>query len=191
MNGGIMLPVIMVTGSPIITRLTNDLAATKAILLFVMKHTSKGMKVIQDAVYNHVSNHHWFVLDPPMKDWINNWPAFKGPITGKKYCLISMPLKYDKKQMLDGWFIAHLPDLNQRNPFLANFLVQHAIWTTEYFGIDGWRVDTYKYCDEDFMNQVNTALEKEFPGINIFGEAWVNSLGGECLLHAEQYEHSF
>jgi glycosidase len=77
--------------------------------------------------------------------------------------------------MLDGWFIDHLPDLNQRNPFLANFLVQHAIWTTEYFGIDGWRVDTYKYCDEAFLNRVNKALETEFPGITIFGEAWVNS----------------
>ena len=65
--------------------------------------------------------------------------------------------------MLDGWFVPHLPDLNQRNPFVANFLIQHAIWTTEEFGIDGWRVDTYKYCDEQFMNNVNTALEKEFP----------------------------
>jgi glycosidase len=78
--------------------------------------------------------------------------------------------------MVDGWFVPHLPDLNQRNPFVAKFLIQHAIWTTEEFGIDGWRVDTYKYCDEQFMNNLNVALEKEFPSLTIFGESWVNSV---------------
>jgi glycosidase len=77
--------------------------------------------------------------------------------------------------MLGGWFIGHLPDLNLRNPWLAKFLIQHAVWTTEKFGIDGWRVDTYKYCDEQFMNNVNAALEREFPSITIFGEAWCNT----------------
>jgi glycosidase len=37
-------------------------------------------------------------------------------------------------------------------------------------------VDTYKYCDEAFLNRVNKALETEFPSITIFGEAWVNSV---------------
>lgn len=135
----------------------------------------KGIKVIQDAVYNHVSKQHWFVLDPPTKDWINNWPVFTGPSHREETLFDPYASAYDRKQMLDGWFIDHLPDLNLQNPFLTNFLVQHAIWTTEYFGIDGWRVDTYKYCDEAFMNRVNKALETEFPGITIFGEAWVNT----------------
>ena len=78
--------------------------------------------------------------------------------------------------MLDGWFTSHLPDLNQRNPLLATYLIQHAIWTTENFGIDGWRVDTYKYCDEAFLNDMNNALVREFPSITIFGEAWVNTI---------------
>jgi len=63
---------------------------------------------------------------------------------------------------------------------LANFLVQHAVWSTEYFGVDGWRVDTYKYCDEAFLNRVNKTLETEFPNITIFGEAWVNSVIGNA-----------
>jgi neopullulanase len=76
--------------------------------------------------------------------------------------------------------VPHLPDLNQRNPFLATYLIQHAIWTVEEFGIDGWRVDTYKYCDEQFLNNVNEALEKEFPNITVFGEAYVNSVIGNA-----------
>jgi len=136
----------------------------------------KGIKIIQDAVYNHVSKEHWFVLDPPSSDWLNNWPQFTSPNHREESIFDPYGSAYDKKNMLDGWFTDHLPDLNQRNPYLANYLIQHAIWTTEYFGIDGWRVDTYKYCDEQFLNNINTALEREFPGITIFGEAWVNSI---------------
>ena len=136
----------------------------------------KGMKVIQDAVYNHVGNHHWFILDPPMKDWVNVWPSFQGPNHKEEVFFDPYVSAIDKKIMLDGWFVPHLPDLNQRNPFVANFLIQHAIWTTEEFGIDGWRVDTYKYCDEQFMNNVNTALEKEFPQVTVFGESWVSTI---------------
>jgi neopullulanase len=141
---------------------------------------AKGIKVVQDAIYNHVSKEHWFVLDPPTKDWINNWPEFTGPNHREETLFDPYGSAYDKKVMLDGWFTDHLPDLNQRNPFLANFLIQHAIWSTEYFGVDGWRVDTYKYCDEQFLNNVNAALEREFPGITIFGEAWVNTVIGNA-----------
>ncbi len=135
----------------------------------------KGMKVIQDAVYNHVGNHHWFALDPPMKSWFNTSQGDKGPNHREEVFFDPYASMFDKQQMLDGWFVPHLPDLNQKNPFVANFLIQHAIWTTEEFGIDGWRVDTYKYCDEQFMNNVNSALEREFPALTVFGESWVNT----------------
>jgi len=135
----------------------------------------KGMKVIQDAVYNHVGDHHWFALDPPMKSWFNTSQGNRGPNHREEVFYDPYASQKDKESMLDGWFVPHLPDLNQRNPYVANFLIQHAIWTTEEFGIDGWRVDTYKYCDEQFMNNCNAALEKEFPKLTVFGESWVNS----------------
>lgn len=134
-----------------------------------------GMKVIQDAVYNHVGNHHWFVLDPPMPSWFNTSQGNKGPNHREEVFYDPYAAASDKAAMLDGWFVPHLPDLNQKNPFVAKYLIQHAIWTTEEFGIDGWRVDTYKYCDEQFMNDLNIALEKEFPLLTVFGESWVNS----------------
>jgi len=86
----------------------------------------------------------------------------------------------DKEIMIKGWFVPHLPDLNLANPYCANYMIEQAIWTTEEFGVDGWRVDTYKYCDEKFMNRVNTALEKEFPAITIFGEAWCANVPGSA-----------
>ena len=136
---------------------------------------AKGMKVIQDAVYNHVGNHHWFALDPPMKSWFNTSQGDKAPNHREEVFYDPYASQVEKAQMLDGWFVPHLPDMNQQNPFVANFLIQHAVWTTEEYGIDGWRVDTYKYCDEQFMNNINTALKREFPKLTVFGESWVNS----------------
>ena len=151
----------------------------------------KGLKVIQDAVYNHVGIHHWFVIDPPMHDWLNTWPAFQGTNHREETLFDPYASDYDKKIMLNGWFVPHLPDLNQRNPYVANFLIQHAIWSTEEFGIDGWRVDTYKYCDEQFLNNVNAALGREFPGITVFGEAAVNTEIGNAYFTRNKIQSSF
>lgn len=136
---------------------------------------AKGLKLIQDAVYNHVGNHHWFILDQPMKDWLNNWPAYQGSNHKEEVFYDPYATAIDKQIMVGGWFVPHLPDLNLRNPWLATYLIQNTIWSTEEFGIDGWRVDTYKYCDEQFMNNINAALEKEYPSITIFGESWCST----------------
>lgn len=152
---------------------------------------AKGIKVIQDAVYNHVGNEHWMYKDAPAKDWINQWPTYTNTNHRDEAIFDPMGNAADKKIMLDGWFVPHLPDINQRNPFVANFLIQHALWTVEEFGIDGWRVDTYKYCDEQFMNNVNTALEKDFPTISIFGEAVANTVAGSAYFTKNNMQPAF
>src|SRR5690606_2909129 len=37
---------------------------------------ARGMKLIQDAVYNHIGLHHFTVNDKPTKDWLHEWPEF-------------------------------------------------------------------------------------------------------------------
>ncbi|MBA2250809.1 MAG: glycoside hydrolase family 13 protein [Chitinophagaceae bacterium] len=136
----------------------------------------KGLKIIQDAVYNHVGINHITVKDPPMKDWLNQWPSFQNTSYKDQTLMDPYASAMDKKIMTDGWFEPRMPDLNQRNPYVANYLIQHAIWTTENFGIDGWRIDTYAYCDRDFMNKCNQALLDEYPQIGIFAETWVHGI---------------
>ena len=152
---------------------------------------ANGMKIIHDAVYNHVGDFHWFVLDLPMKDWLNEWD--KPTMTNHRDEVLFDPYgsSFDKKVMLDGWFVPHLPDINQRNPFVAKFFIQNTIWTTEEFGIDGWRVDTYKYCDEAFMNKLNAAMEKEYPQYTVFGEAYVNSIVGNAYFTRNNISSGF
>lgn len=137
---------------------------------------AKGMKIIQDAVYNHVGNDHWSVRDLPMKDWLNQWPSYQNTSYKDQPLVDPYASAIDKKITLDGWFTPFLVDLNQRNPFVSNFLIQYAIWATEEYGIDGWRVDTYFYNDPVFLNKINDALVREFPAVTVFGETSVQSV---------------
>ncbi|MDD2792112.1 MAG: alpha-amylase family glycosyl hydrolase, partial [Sediminibacterium sp.] len=141
---------------------------------------ARGIKMIQDAVYNHVGIEHWFYKDAPAKDWINRWSSYTNTHHRDETLFGPNASEAEKKIMLNGWFVPHLPDVNQRNPYVANYLIQHALWSVEEFGIDGWRVDTYKYCDEAFMNRVNTALETEYPTISVFGESIANTVAGSA-----------
>lgn len=137
---------------------------------------AKGMKIIQDAVYNHLGNDHWSVRDLPMKDWLNQWPSYKNTSYKDQPLVDPYASAIDKKITVDGWFTPFLVDLNQRNPYASNFLIQYAIWATEEYGIDGWRVDTYFYSDAVFLNRINDALVREFPSVSVFGEVWVQSV---------------
>ena len=152
---------------------------------------ANGMKLIQDAVYNHIGSHHWMAMDPPSPDWVNRWDKYTGSNHRDEALFGRYASEKDKKQMLDGWFVPHLPDVNQRNPFVANFLIQHAIWSTEEFGVDGWRVDTYKYCDEPFLNRINDALLREYPKLTIFGEAWTNTVTGSAYFTRNNMDVAF
>jgi glycosidase len=70
--------------------------------------------------------------------------------------------------------------MDQNNPYVANFLIQHAIWCIEEFGVDGWRIDTYIYIDMNFMNRCNKALLDEYPQITMFGESWVRGTANQA-----------
>ncbi len=136
----------------------------------------RGMKLIQDAVYNHVGIYHFTVVDPPMKDWLHQWPTFTQTNYRDQTAFDIHGSKSEEQKLVDGWFTTEMPDINQSNPYVANFLIQHAIWSVEMFGVDGWRIDTYIYNDLPFMNRCNKALTDEFPKITMFGETLVHGV---------------
>lgn len=137
---------------------------------------NRGMKLIQDAVYNHIGSYHFIMQDAPAKDWLHQWPQFTQTSYKDQPLFDPYAAKSDAKRTADGWFTTQMPDLNQNNPYVANFLIQHAIWSVEEFGIDGWRIDTYLYNDLPFMNRCNKALTDEYPRMTLFGEIWVHGV---------------
>ncbi len=150
-----------------------------------------GMKLIQDAVYNHVGSYHFTVLDPPMKDWLHQWPSFTKTTYKDQPLYDPYASATDIKNMADGWFTEQMPDINQDNPYAANYLIQHAIWSVEEFGVDGWRIDTYPYNDLAFMNRCNKALLDEYPKLTMFGETWVHGVPAQAYFTKNKINTSF
>ncbi|HEY9044978.1 MAG TPA: glycoside hydrolase family 13 protein [Ohtaekwangia sp.] len=151
----------------------------------------RNMKLIQDAVYNHVGLYHFFVQDKPTHDWLHEWPVYTNTTYKDQPLMDTHAAAADQKRMSDGWFTKFMPDLNQQNPYVANFLIQHAIWSVEEFGVDGWRIDTYIYNDLDFMNRCNQALLDEYPNISLFGETWVHGVSNQAFFTRNNFNIPF
>lgn len=152
---------------------------------------AKGIKMIQDAVYNHVGTEHILFKDQPDSTWFHRWPKFTQTNYKDQALFDPYASKIDKKIMEKGWFVPSMPDWDHSNPFVQNFLIQHAIWTVEEFGIDGWRIDTYAYNDLAFMNRCNKALYDEYPRISIFGETWVHGVPNQSYFCQNNYSTAF
>lgn len=135
----------------------------------------KGLKLVMDYVTNHWGIEHWMMKDLPTKDWIHQFENYTQ--TNHKRSTINdiNASKIDTKICLDGWFVPTMPDLNQSNPLVLNYLKQNAIWWIEYADLDGFRVDTYNYSDPKGIAEWTKAITDEYPNFNIVGEIWMQS----------------
>lgn len=133
----------------------------------------RGMKVVMDMIFNHCGDYHVWNKDVPSKNWFNN-PNY-GLQTSYKLTPVLDPYasKVDMAETVDGWFVSSMPDLNQRNPHVMQYLIQNSIWWIETVGIDGIRMDTYPYADRKAMAQWMKRLDTEYPNFNTVGETWV------------------
>lgn len=152
---------------------------------------NRGMKIIQDAVYNHVGIEHFLYRDMPDSTWFHRWPRYTQTTYKDQPLFDPYATKSDKALMSDGWFVPSMPDINHNNPLFANFLIQHAVWTTEEYGLDGWRIDTYAYNDLEFMNRCNKALLDEYPQLHLFGETWVHGVINQAYFTENKIGTSF
>ncbi len=134
----------------------------------------KGLKVILDHVNNHISINHPWITDLPTPDWINGTVLNHKKTSHDKSVLNDLHTDSTIKQITTrGWFAESMPDLNQNNPLVSDYLIQNTIWWIESSGIDGIREDTYPYCEQGFLSQWGIAILEEYPRFNIVGEVWV------------------
>ncbi|MBU2939114.1 glycoside hydrolase family 13 protein [Lacinutrix sp. C3R15] len=142
------------------------------------KAKEKGIGLIMDQVANHCGSNHWWMQDLPFKNWVNQQESFENntPLNNSNHRRTSnqdlYASKRDKKEMAEGWFVSAMPDLNQRNPFMANYIIQNSIWWVETLNLSGIRQDTYPYPDKTFMSNWAGAIMNEYPNFSIVGEEW-------------------
>jgi glycosidase len=132
----------------------------------------RGIGLIQDVVPNHIGLNHWWMKDMPTPDWINYDGRFVATTHHHNAAQDPYASKEDLDNFTKGWFSPGMPDLNQGNPFVANYLIQNHIWWIEYAGLTGLRIDTFGYSNNDFLTEYTKRLTGEYPHINMVGEEW-------------------
>ncbi|MCF8262134.1 MAG: cyclomaltodextrinase N-terminal domain-containing protein [Melioribacteraceae bacterium] len=139
----------------------------------IEKAHKMGLKIIFDHVANHFSNDHEWFNNLPVKEWINGTPE-KFPAANHNKMAFTDPHTDSStiNHVIKGWFVDYMADFNQRNPFVANYIIQNTIWWIETTGFNGIREDTYPYCDQDFMARWAKTILDEYPSFNIVGEVW-------------------
>ena len=148
------------------------------------------LKVLFDAVINHVGQNHPWVKNPPLPDWFHGTSAqhtdsgtpldrtFYGKnnqsSTNDSFEALVDPHAPPRlsKNLTQGWFVNVLPDLNTENPVVAQYLFQNSIWWAETTGLDGYRLDTFPYVPRRFWAAWHLALRRLYPNLTTIGEVF-------------------
>ncbi len=146
-------------------------------LRFIQLSHDKGLKVIKDMIFNHCGSGHWWMNDLPWQDWINQFESYTRSNFRAGTVFDPYVSEYDQNLFQRGWFDTNMPDLNQNNPFMINYLTQNSIWWVEYADLDGIRMDTYPYPFKEGMAQWAKRLMDEYPDFTVVAESWLTEPG--------------
>jgi glycosidase len=133
----------------------------------------RGMKAVMDMVFNHCGAGHWWLNDLPSPDWIHQFDEYTKSNFRAGTIFDPYASDIDKKEFQQGWFDVNMPDLNQRNELVNNYLIQNSIWWIEYAGLNGIRMDTYPYPYKEQMAEWCQRVLSEYPNFAMVGEVWI------------------
>jgi len=151
----------------------------------------RKMKILFDAVLNHVGPGHPWVSRPPLSDWFHgttqkHLDSFspvkksfyglteKSTVTNDPFEALADPHAPEslRRNLTDGWFFGSLPDLNTENPLVAQYLRQNIVWWIESTGLDGLREDTFPYVSREFWSDWHAELRRLYPQLPTIGEVF-------------------
>lgn len=149
------------------------------------------MKILFDAVPNHVGPLHPWVENPPLPGWfhgtkqhhLDSFSPLRGTFYGRPSGQEAMNDPFEslidphapewmKQNLTEGWFFGILPDMNTENPFVEEYLLQNSLWWAEISGLDGYRVDTFPYVGRKFWSHWHAGLRRIYPNLTTIGEVF-------------------
>ena len=132
---------------------------------------ARGMKLVIDLAPNHIGVMHPWVHDPPAADWFHGTLEHHLSAEHDFYQLVDPHASRNAwRAITEGWFTDAMPDLNQENPLVAQYLIQNAIWWVETANLDGIRLDTFPYVSRAFWHDFDGQLHSIYPHLTTVGE---------------------
>jgi glycosidase len=132
-----------------------------------------GMKIVLDVVVNHTGSASPWLTSIPTTHWFHGNRTDHLDSTASSFDPLVDPHSVAKqyRDVLNGWF-AGLPDLNQADPFVRQYLIENSLWWAETSGLDGFRLDTFPYVPRVFWSAWHQALFREYPHLTTIGEVF-------------------
>jgi len=142
-----------------------SLGGDKALLSFVKKAHSLGLRVILDAVFNHCSDQNPLFMDvlargkdSPHHDWFY--------LDG--YPVTSEPCNYDTF----AGAVPSMPRFDTTNPAVIEYLTNAALYWTQRLNLAGWRLDVADEVSHSLWRELRRKLKAFNPDVLIIGEVW-------------------
>ncbi len=136
----------------------------------------RGMRVMLDAVFNHIGDKSIQWQDvlkngqaSPYANWfhIREFPATYTPTDNFEFAADATYDTFD--------YTPHMPKLNTSNPEVVDYLLNIATYWVKEFDIDAWRLDVANEIDHHFWRKFHDAMMSLKPDFYILGEIWHTS----------------
>lgn len=143
----------------------------------VDKAHERGIKIMLDAVFNHIGYYSQQWQDVLMhqenskyKDWfhIHKFPVLEKPL---RQIRDRHGINYES-----FGFTPYMPKLNTENPEVREHLMKVGAFWIENFDIDGWRLDVSNEVEHDFWRAFRKHVKTIKPDLYIVGEVWHDAL---------------
>ncbi len=138
---------------------------------------SKGIRVLNDFVINHVHQDHEYYQSNP--EWFRD-----GCVLGTSDCDWT-------ERALDGVFSSYMPDVNWQNAEVSEKFLDDAIWWQKEFDLDGSRIDAVKHVEPSAISNLVVKFEEELENsltdYYLLGETAMGWSGDSLLDNLPQY----
>ncbi len=148
---------------------------------------AKGMRILIDGVFNHVSSNH-FTFQSVLKE------GTASPYFGWFYHLPehpSLPTKGEQPDYTCFSYVWQMPKTDTSDPDARHYFCDVGAYWVREFDVDGWRLDVGNEMDDGFLRAFRQRVKQVKPDALIIGEVWENAahfLNGDMFDSAMNYD---
>ena len=148
---------------------------------------ARGMRVILDGVFNHVSSRHSFFQDVLAQGrqsryyrWFYDLPEHP-----------RLPAEGELPEYACFSYVADMPKTDLSCPEACAYFCEVGRYWIETFDIDGWRLDVANEINDGFLRAFRAAVKAAKPDALLIGEVWEDAshfLQGDMLDSCMNYD---
>lgn len=143
----------------------------------VEKAHEMGIRIVLDAVFNHMSHKNPIFVDVREKGKNSEYYDW--------FFIEEDMVDIEKINYQTFAHVYNMPKLNTSNPKVQDYLIKIGKYWIEEFDIDGWRLDVSDEVSHDFWKRFRKEIKASKKDAVIIGENWHNA---ESFLRGDEFD---